>query len=73
MQIVNQAKLSPEAHAELERRLPQFGTLMEFVAWGRRQTPPVLLRETVALDEYTHEVLSEWAEYGGLFFALGAT
>jgi hypothetical protein len=33
---------------------------MELVAWGNRQMPPVRLQATVALDEYTHEVLVPW-------------
>ena len=71
MQIVNRANLSPEAHAGFERALPQFGTLQEFVSWGNQQQPPVFLQETIALDEYTHEVIAAFRD--GLFLALSST
>jgi hypothetical protein len=60
MQITNHAKLSEAALRALGEALPTHGTLMELVAWGSRQTPPVVLRETIPLDEYTHEVLVPW-------------
>jgi hypothetical protein len=62
MQIANHAKLSDEALAALSEAVPAHGTLMELVAWGNRQTPPVRLQETIALDEYTHEVIVPWRE-----------
>lgn len=71
MRIVNRANLSPETQAALGRELPDFGTLQAFVAWGRKQQPPVFLRETVVLDEYTHEVLAAWRD--GLFLAFACT
>lgn len=60
MQIANHAKLSDVALAALGEAVPAHGTLMELVAWGNRQTPPVRLQETIALDEYTHEVIVPW-------------
>ncbi len=60
MQIANHAQLTGEALAALRQTVPAHGTLMELVAWGNRQTPPVRLQETIALDEYTHEVLVPW-------------
>jgi hypothetical protein len=71
VQIINRANLSFEAQAELECELPEFGTLQQFVGWGSRQQPPVFLLETVALDEYTHEVIAGWRN--GLFLAFAAT
>jgi hypothetical protein len=71
VQIVNRANLSSEAQARLELELPEFGTLQQFVGWGGRHQPPVFLLETVALDEYTHEVIAGWRD--GLFFAFAAT
>lgn len=71
MQIVNQADLSPEAHAALAHELPRFGTLEEFVAWGRAQRPPALLLETIAQDEFTHDVIVPWRD--GLTLVLSAT
>jgi len=62
MQVTNEANLSPEALSELESALPEHGTLMEVVAWGQRLSPPVFLQETIALDEYTHEVLLRWRD-----------
>lgn len=62
MQLTNHANLSDDALRALREALPTAGTLMELVAWGRQQTPPVVLRQTVALDEYTHEVLVPWRE-----------
>jgi len=71
VQIVNQANLSPEAQAALDHKAPHFGTLQEFVAWGRAERPPVLLLETIAQDEFTHDVIAPWRD--GLTLVLGAT
>lgn len=74
VQIINRANLSPEAFAALERELPPLGTLQQFVVWGSRQQAPVQLLETIAQDEYTHDVIA--ASRGGkdgLFFVIGAT
>ncbi|MBP6824764.1 MAG: hypothetical protein KA368_24670 [Acidobacteria bacterium] len=71
VQITNRANLSFNAHAELEHALPEFGTLQQFVAWGVRQQPPALLLDTIALDEYTQEVISAWHE--GLFLIFSST
>ncbi|MBI1765400.1 MAG: hypothetical protein HYR56_28625 [Acidobacteria bacterium] len=60
MQIANHANLSIAALAALGAALPAHSTLMELVAWGKQQTPPVRLQETIALDEYTHEVVVPW-------------
>jgi len=74
VQIVNRANLSPGAFAALERELPLLGTLQQFVVWGSRQQPPVRLLETVAQDEYTHDVIAaSRGEQEGLFFVIGAT
>jgi hypothetical protein len=62
MQIANHTLLPDGVFAELTKTLPAHSTLMELVAWGSRQTPPVVLQETVALDEYSHEVLVPWRE-----------
>ncbi|MGH9766281.1 MAG: hypothetical protein ACREAB_02505 [Blastocatellia bacterium] len=71
VQIVNRANLTIEALTTLERELPRFGTLQEFVLWGAPQRPPVLLTETIALDEYTHDVIAPWRD--GLTLVLEAT
>jgi hypothetical protein len=60
-----------EALADLECELPDFGTLQQFVAWGTKQRPPIFLLETIALDEYTHEVIAAWRD--GLFLAFFST
>jgi hypothetical protein len=74
VQIVNRANLPIETLAALERKLPRFGTLQEFVLWGARERPPVLLIETVALDEYTHDVIAPWRAQGdGLTLVLEST
>jgi hypothetical protein len=74
VQIVNCANLPIETLTALERELPRFGTLQEFVLWGSAQRPPVLLIETLALDEYTHDVIAPWHAHGsGLTLVLGAT
>ncbi len=62
MQIANHTSLPEGAFAELTGALPVFCTLMELVAWGSKQAPPVMLKETVALDEYSHEVIVPWRE-----------
>jgi hypothetical protein len=74
VQIVDRANLSIENLTALERELPRFGTLQEFVLWGARERPPVLLIETIALDEYTHDVIAPWYARGdGLTLVLEAT
>ena len=60
LQIANHAKLSDEALTALREAVPAHGTLMELVVWGNRQTPQVRLQETIALDEYSQEVLVPW-------------
>jgi hypothetical protein len=62
MQIANYTSLPDGVFAELTSAVPAHGTLMELVAWGSQQTPPVVLQETVALDEYSHEVIVPWRE-----------
>lgn len=74
MQIVNRANLPIETLAALERELPRLGTLQEFVLWGARERPPVLLIETIAHDEYTHDVIAPWrARDDGLTLVLEST
>jgi hypothetical protein len=80
VQIVNRANLPIEILTALERELPRFGTLQEFVMWGARERPPVLLTETIALDEYTHDVIAPWRAWdartamtNGLTLVLEAT
>jgi hypothetical protein len=74
MQVVNRANLPFEKLTALERELPRFGTLQEFVLWGSARRPPVLLIETIALDEYTHEVIAPWPALGnGMTLVLEAT
>ena len=71
VQIVDRANLPIEKLTALERELPRFGTLQEFVLWGSAWRPPVLLTETIALDEYTHDVIAPWRN--GLTLVLEAT
>jgi len=71
VQIVNRANLPIETLTEFERELPRFGTLQEFVLWGSAERPLVLLTETIALDEYTHDVIAPWRN--GLTLVLEAT
>jgi hypothetical protein len=71
VQIKNRANLSVESLAVIESELPCFGTLLEFVQWGSAERPPVLLLETIAQDEYTHDVVAPWRD--GLTIVLGAT
>jgi hypothetical protein len=71
VQVVNRANLPIETLTALERELPRFGTLQEFVLWGSARRPPVLLIETIALDEYTHDVIAPLRN--GLTLVLEAT
>jgi len=74
VQLVNRANLPIETLTALECGLPRFGTLQEFVLWGARERPPVLLIETIALDEYTHDVIAPWRARGnGMTLVLEAT
>jgi hypothetical protein len=52
-QIVDRANLPIETLTALKRELPRLGTLRESVLWGSAERPPVLLTETIALDEYS--------------------
>jgi hypothetical protein len=58
MRITNRAGLSNELHAALAGEMPDFGTLQQFATWGSRQHPPARLLETIAHDEYTHDVIA---------------
>lgn len=71
VQIINRANLPIETLTTLERELPRFGTLQEFVLWGSAKRPPVLLTETIALDEYSHDVIAPLRD--GLTLVLEAT
>jgi hypothetical protein len=62
MQIANHTSLPDDTFARLTSGLPTFGTLLDLVAWGSGQRPPVRLKETVPLDEYSHEVILPWRE-----------
>ena len=74
MRIVDRANLPIETLTALECELPRFGTLQEFVLWGSSRRPPVLLIETIALDEYSHDVIAPWRFQGaGLTLVLEAT
>lgn len=71
MKVENRASLPDGALAAIESGLPQSGTLMEFIAWGLAQHPPVTPVETVALDEYSHDVI--FRGHDGLMLVLGST
>lgn len=75
MQLTNRANLSRNVLAALQRRLPDFTTLQNFVVWGAHQAPPVRLLETVQQDEFTHDVLAliETEEGTRLCLVLDAT
>jgi len=69
VEIVNQTNLPPEAFAKLNSELSALGTLQQLVNWGR-----MLLLETVAQDEYTHDVIAgALDESTELFFVFGST
>lgn len=55
--------------------MPAWGTLQEVVVWGGAQQPPVLLIETIAQDEFTHDVMARWRGATGaeLTLVFGAT
>jgi hypothetical protein len=71
VQIVNCANLPIEKLTEFEREPPRFGTPQEFVLWGSAQRPLALIIETLALDEYTHDVIAPWRD--ALILVPGAT
>ena len=71
VQIVDRANFPIEKLTALERELPRVGTLQEFVLWGSARRPQILLTETIALDEYTHEVIAPLRD--GLTLVLDAT
>jgi hypothetical protein len=71
VQIVDRANLPTETLTALERELQRFGALQEFVLWGSAERLPALLTETIALDEYTHDLIAPWRN--GLTLVLEAT
>jgi hypothetical protein len=71
VQVINRTNLPIETLIAIERELPRFGTLQEFVLWGSAKRPPVLLTETIALDEFTHDVIAPLRD--GLTLVLEAT
>jgi hypothetical protein len=58
-------------HAALERELPSWGTLQQFVIWGGLQNPPAILLGTIEQDEYTHDVIATLRD--GLVLIFGST
>jgi len=71
MRVANRTNLSVEALDSLAAQVPDFGTLMEYVGWGRSLEPPVLPVEAVAMDEYTHDVI--FPLRNGLMIVFGST
>ncbi len=54
--------------AFFDRELRDQRTLADVFSWLRRQSPPRTVTEIVTQDEYTHDVLVEWAEATCLVF-----
>jgi hypothetical protein len=71
MKIINRAGLSLEEHAKLEDSIQPYRTLQALTVWGRGQTPPVLLVDSIPQDEYTHDVIATWRR--GMVLVVGAT
>ncbi|MCA9592600.1 MAG: hypothetical protein KC776_04790 [Myxococcales bacterium] len=49
--------ISPELEGELRSLVLSQRTLEDVVRWGLGQTPPVMIRNVVVQDEYTHDVV----------------
>jgi len=71
VKVENRASLPDDTLAAIESRLPESGTLMEFIGWGLDQDPPVMPVETVALDEYSHDVI--FRGHDGFILVIGST
>lgn len=71
MRLVNRAKLPPEPYAVLMGEVPEHHTLLEVVAWGDHQRPPLRVTQVVTQDEFTHDVIIPWRN--GLVLVYGAT
>lgn len=61
MDVTDHAGLTPEALRDLTRQLRSFGLLQEVLRWGFSQAPPCEVAEVVVQDEFTHDVVIEWA------------
>lgn len=66
MQVINQANLSAETLAEVEREVGEPCSLSEVMNWAKAQPPgtliPQVVAEVVTQDEYTHDVIVPWRD-----------
>ena len=61
MDVTDHAGLAPEALRDLMRHVGSFGSLQEVLRWGFAQSPACAVAEVVVQDEFTHDVVIEWA------------
>ena len=75
MRIINQAGLSPDELAVVEREIPAHRSLQEVINWGLTPESGALLPEVVAevlaQDEFSHDVIIPWRD--GLVLVYGTT
>ena len=67
MEISNLAKMSESEFAGLEKELVKHGSLGQILAWANRAPDgvflPQIVAETIAQDEYTHDIIIPYKEY----------
>ena len=69
--VENRASLSPAEHAALEGALGDQPTLQQVVRWGLEHHPPLMVRDVVVQDEFTHDVVLPYPN--GRFLAYDTT
>jgi len=66
MNIVNFAKLSKEAFAQLKNELVEHKTLGSVLTWAsarpKSEVLPHIVAETITQDEYTHDIIIPFRE-----------
>ena len=75
MRIINQAGLSPDEFAIVEREIPEHRSLGEVINWGLTRESgallPQVVAEVLAQDEFSHDVVIPWRD--GLVLVYGTT
>ena len=66
MRVVNQAKLCPQAIAEIESELSNQENLKAVMSWALAAPTgsfiPQIVAEVVVQDEFTHDVIVPWRD-----------
>ena len=73
MRVADNAKLSPEQLASVERELAGQQNLNDVLKWARAAPPgtflPSVVADVVVQDEFTHDVIVPWRDRLVLVYA----